>query len=126
MSGINTNKVAIGRVLPVVLAILFVGGVEPASLSACSTLHGKLLHAAAKSSSHRVFRGHSRTALCLVPALLSSGYQADASFVQPPAARSARTQPAVPHSCGVFNSTAPPLYSSFFTGNVWRRPPPSV
>jgi hypothetical protein len=124
----TNNKVAIGRVLPVFLAILFMGGSDQPihSLADLSLgVHprsGRSTHAAGQLTS-----GSTRTALCLIPALLKqacqAGSQEDFAIAYPTRAA------AVELLASSYFTREPAGASRFLTGhagNLWQRPPPSV
>jgi len=121
----SKNRRAAGRVLPVLLAILFMGSAEPvlpqgANAEGASTRckHEKLLSSSAAY-------GNARTALCLLPALLGHACQSSASAVSD----AALPAPSAAAEAGVWRE----LYRSFdparrpltsHSRHLWQRPPP--
>jgi hypothetical protein len=118
---------AAGRVLPVLLAILFMGSAEPSLQSGVNgndnsarCKHENLLPANAAYK-------NARTALCLLPALLGHACQTSSTVVTNAAL------PASPAAADVvvwrelyqaFDSARRPLLSH--SGHLWQRPPPSA
>jgi hypothetical protein len=126
LSGLSTNKVAIGRVLPVLLAILFVGGSEQAPFApAWSLAKGQPCRAGALQPKH-AFYGNARTALALLPALLHQTYVAGNSSAASFVARFGQRQAAALLSTAAAIDASHITFSSLSPDAVWQRPPPSV
>jgi hypothetical protein len=122
------NKVAIGRVLPVFLAILFMGGSDQPIHSVADLSLG--IHPRSGRSTPatpQLTSISTRAALCLIPTLLNqachAGSQNDFGVAHP--VRAARIQPlgtfefareSAARSCLLIGNTA----------SLWQRPPPSV
>lgn len=111
--------------LPVVLAILFVGGPEHLAFTAAkSQVGGQPCRAGAQPVSKRALYGNARTALALLPALLQQSCSIDhAQF-----ASSSLGQRNAPAPLGLrLDATAGGrAFASLAPGAIWQRPPPSV
>jgi hypothetical protein len=118
----GSNKVAIGRVLPVVLAILFVGSTDHSLRSGDSPGSGRSVNASHSGERSAASR---RTALCLLPALLRQAYECDAqvadSFVIESATHYAHAEAA---SVLDADNAACAVRSSLAIPAVGQRPPP--
>ncbi|MGA8599555.1 MAG: hypothetical protein WB676_32945 [Bryobacteraceae bacterium] len=125
-SGLTSNKVAIGRVLPVFLAILFVGGSDQTLFAGYPTLDAHARCANGNARSKRAFYGDARAALCLLPALLRGSYHAGSSSATPFALPLHRHQPALPIYYQVLRNTRQQHLETVCLFNLRQRPPPSV
>ena len=123
-----SNKVAIGRVLPVFLAILFMGGSEQ-TIHMLPDLSLGLHPRSGRSTpaSPRISSRSTRTALCLLPALLKQACQAstqdDFRIAFP--VRATRIQSLAPLPF-TGESAVPSFKSAADSTSLWQRPPPLV
>jgi hypothetical protein len=121
-----SNKVAIGRVLPVFLAILFVGSSDQSLFAAYPSLDAQPSCANGNSRSKRAFYGDARVALRLLPALLNqtcrTGHPSTTLFSSP----SRHAQLASGTDRYDLLSTRRKPLETFHTHDIWQRPPPSV
>jgi hypothetical protein len=118
----GNNKVTIGRVLPVVLAILFVGSADHPLRPGASPATGRSVNA-----SHSGERGTAsrRAALCLLPALLRQVYESGAQVADSFTVESRTLQVHV-EAVSVLNAdnTACAIRSSLAIPPIGQRPPP--
>jgi hypothetical protein len=114
--------------LPVFLAILFMGGSEQALRPVpYLSLGAHPRSDRAKPPSPRISYASARTALCLLPALLTQAYHAGShqSFGIPYPARRAGGEPQLSsYLAGEFS--VPRSSCLFSTPGLYQRPPPSV
>jgi hypothetical protein len=123
----SKNRRAAGRLLPVLLAILFMGSAEPVlqqgtngggASTRCK--HEKLISSSAAYE-------NARTALCLLPALLGHARQTSSSAVSNaalPAPSAAAEARGLCELYRTFDSARRPLASH--SRHLWQRPPPSA
>ena len=127
IGSLTSNRIAAGRVLPVLLAILFMGSAEtalqPGANGASASIRCKHEKLVSSSAAYE----NARTALCLLPALLHHACQATSTAVPNAAlpASSIATNGRVWRELDqAFDSARRPLISH--SRHLWQRPPPSV
>lgn len=116
---------AIGRVLPVFLAILFVGGPDQIITPPHASIDYPRLHGS-KSAPARLSAANARTALCLLPALLTQAFQTDPDHRYASASSAQRIVASLVRSRFVSGSSTLANSPLFIAAELWQRPPPRV
>lgn len=121
-----------GRVLPLFLAILFIGGTEQQlhavpDLSAGAQPRTGRAAREATPGTKRLNFATARTVLCLLPALLTHAYQADSGQAFTDGSLNRRSGAELSAASRLYPaSAAPRIRCVFAVAELWQRPPPAV
>jgi hypothetical protein len=114
--------------LPVFLAILFLGGSEQAIPAASHLSPGVHPRAdQAKPASPRIVYANARTALCLLPTLLNQAYESGSPQAFGLAYPARRSGLAPLRSTSFTRESSDAMFSpTLGQASLWQRPPPAV